>query len=124
MMNSFSSSSNHTMTDFELKMKVQVKEIRSLVSRHGAKVPSTFTLWNPPSGYGSNSNQVSNNGTHIGGTTNGVVEDLNEKNLQLFFLCMEEPISESTLFAATIPTHGKLLFNFSIGSIFNLFFCV
>ena len=43
-MDTYSSSINQPMTDFELSMKSQVKDIRSLVSRHGAKVPSTFTL--------------------------------------------------------------------------------
>ena len=43
-MDTYSNSINQPMTDFELSMKSQVKDIRSLVSRHGAKVPSTFTL--------------------------------------------------------------------------------
>ena len=119
-MDSFNSSSNQPMTDFELKMKMQVKEIRSLVSRHGAKVPSTFTLWSPPTGtiFDSRSTHEraeghvrsilkgdhSNNGHH---GQNGVIEDSSQSNLQLLFLCMEEPISEITLFATTIPNHGE-----------------
>ena len=117
-MDSFSSSSTQPMTDFELKMKVQVKEIRSLVSRYGAKVPSTFTLWSPPcagSSFGSSSvrdqgqgrsisiRDHSNNGHH---GHDGVIEDSSQLNLQLLFLCMEES-PEITLFATTIPNHGE-----------------
>ena len=105
-MDTYSSSINQPMTDFELSMKSQVKDIRSLVSRHGAKVPSTFTLLDSPAGtgFGSNSNNGSNNGHY----NNGVTEDFSQqKNVQLLFLCMEEPITENTLFATTLPTYGE-----------------
>ena len=105
-MDTYSNSINQPMTDFELSMKSQVKDIRSLVSRHGAKVPSTFTLLDSPAGtgFGSNSNNGSNNGHY----NNGVTEDSSQqKNVQLLFLCMEEPITENTLFATTLPTHGE-----------------
>ena len=105
-MDTYSNSINQPMTDFELSMKSQVKDIRSLVSRHGAKVPSTFTLLDSPAGtgFGSNSNNGSNNGHY----NNGITEDSSQqKNVQLLFLCMEEPITENTLFATTLPTHGE-----------------
>ena len=105
-MDTYSNSINQPMTDFELSMKSQVKDIRSLVSRHGAKVPSTFTLLDSSAGtgFGSNSNNGSNNGHY----NNGVTEDSSQqKNVQLLFLCMEEPITENTLFATTLPTHGE-----------------
>ena len=69
-------------------------------------VPSTFTLLDSPAGtgFGSNSNNGSNNGHY----NNGVTEDFSQqKNVQLLFLCMEEPITENTLFATTLPTHGE-----------------
>lgn len=59
-----------------LQMKAKVKETRSAVFRHGARVPSSFCLWSPP--------QNVHNGHQNGGNF----------DQQILFLCMEEPITE------------------------------
>lgn len=88
----------HNNETLWLQMKAKVKETRSQVFRHGGRVPTSFTLWpyagNVNGGGGSHHHNGSNNGT----ASNPV---------QILFLCMEEPITENTLFSVNIHSEGS-----------------
>lgn len=85
-----------------LQMKAKVKETRSQVFRHGGRVPTSFTLW--PQNPEASSLSINGGGHYNGGSNNGA----SSNPVQILFLCMEEPITENTLFSVNIhPESGS-----------------